>query len=128
MKILPGKRSYKSATLTLGYSSALPKHMRKGVIELTSLGVPIEDRRKGYATALLERVCSEANGAGVVLMIHVQPFGDEGITDVAKLIGFYERFGFRKIQDSPVILMARSPQAARRPNLALAAALIQVMH
>lgn len=123
----PGVRGFKSATLHIGYAKALPAHMREGVRELTSLLVPLEDRRQGFATSLMQRVCSEADGALMVLMIHVKPFDEEGITDTTKLCAFYERFGFKRIQTEPAILMARMPRPAR-PNFHLAAAIRQALH
>lgn len=99
-----GPRVYRSSTLNVGRTIALPEHMREGVREITSLGTPAEDQRKGYATALLHQVTSEADRAAMVLILLPDPHGIEQ----EKLEAFYARFGFRKIQESPA-LMAREP-------------------
>lgn len=115
-RMAPGERHYRTATLMIGHSKALPEHMREGVRELTSLETAVEDRRMGYATTLMHSVTAEADIAGIVLMIVVQPYGEHGITDMGRLQKFYERFGFARIQDEPV-LMARRPS---RPVLSIA--------
>lgn len=99
-----GPRVYRSATLHIGRTTAVPEHMRDGMRELSSLETPAEDQRKGYATALLHQVTAEADRAAMVLILLPDPHGIEQAT----LEAFYARFGFRKIQDAPV-LMARQP-------------------
>lgn len=107
-----GPRGYHSARLTIALPVGVPEHMRGGMRELMSLEVPAEDRRQGLATTLMERTASEADGAGIVLFIHVQPF-DEGLT-LDQLEAFYAKFGFVVIQERPR-LMARQPK--RNPGL-----------
>jgi N-acetylglutamate synthase-like GNAT family acetyltransferase len=102
-----GPRGYHSARLTIAVPMGLPDHMRGGVRELMSLEVPAEDRRQGLATTLMERTAVEADGAQVVLFIHVQPF--EGSVTVDELEAFYAKFGFVVIQERPR-LMARQPK------------------
>lgn len=63
-------------------------------------------RRQGYGTELMQAVCDEADALGFVLILQPKPFGD-GL-DKDKLIGWYQRFGFIKTQNKPV-LMARAP-------------------
>lgn len=105
-----GIRTVRSATLQITETTAIPERMRSQVREVSHLEVPIEDRRKGYASELLKRVCDEANACAMVLLL---------LPDEAQdwLISFYERFGFVRIQDSPPI-MARTP-VIKSINLAL---------
>lgn len=84
----------------------LPPHMDK-VREVTRLWTAPGNRKQGYATELLKQVCGEADMLGYVLMLQPKEFGrSEGLKDLAK---WYERFGFVKIQNNPV-LMARAPE------------------
>lgn len=106
-----GKRVYRTSTLTVGHTTAVPEHMREGMREISSLATPVEDQRKGYATALLHQVTAEADRAAMVLILLPDPYG----IDQQKLEEFYARFGFRKIQESPA-LMARQPV---RPRLSI---------
>lgn len=113
-----GQRVHRSASLRIGETEAVPEHMRWGVREVSSLQTPPEDQRKGYATSLLHQVTAEADRAGMVLIILPAPYevatGAPDADELAalRLEAFYERFGFRKIQATPVI-MARQPERNR---------------
>src|SRR5678816_4756553 len=102
----PGLRIHKRATLRIAVPLGLPEEMRHGVREIMS--VASENARKGHATALMHEVCAEADRLGFVLMLQVKPFAD-GMDD-EMLRAWYARFGFIKIQDEPVVLMARQPK------------------
>jgi GNAT superfamily N-acetyltransferase len=104
----PGLRAHKRATLRVAETTAVPEDMRSGIRELIDL--VSEDRGNGHAKALLYQVCTEADMAGIVLMLEARPFAD-GMTQ-EQLEKFYEGMGFQKIQDAPV-LMARQAQALR---------------
>lgn len=110
-----GPRVYRTASLLIDSTDAVPQHMRWGVREVSSLQVPLEDRRKGYATALMQMIAVEADRAAMVLMILPAPYQEGGLTQ-EQLEAFYARFGFVKIQTEPT-LMARQP--AKRPQLSI---------
>lgn len=124
--MLSGVRTLRSASLMIGETDAVPIHMRAHIRELTSLEVPIEDRRKGYAGELLKKVCDEANACAMTLLLIVKPFTEDGITDVEKLQRLYARHGFEKIQDTPII-MARRP-VIKAANLVLGRGVYQALH
>ena len=105
---------HESATCKVRVSTAIPGHMRDRVRELVKLNVPTEDRKKGYATALLHKVCEQADEASVLLFINVQPYGDIELSK-GQLEAWYRRFGFETIQDEPR-LMARPNQTPRVPQ------------
>lgn len=95
-----GKRVCGPASCTLYRSTAVPKEMRNGIRELRNLRTKPNEQRKGYASALMNYVCYEADKNRMVLLLTV--------TDKA-LVAFYKRFGFQKLpsDDLSPILMAR---------------------
>jgi N-acetylglutamate synthase-like GNAT family acetyltransferase len=90
-----GKRIMGPASCTLSDSEVLP-----GIIELSSLDVPIYHRKKGAANKLMNAICEEADKARKVLML--MPADSEW------LVKWYESHGFEQIQADPLI-MARRP-------------------
>lgn len=94
-----GKRTVGQASLTLGSSEALPKHLQ-GVIEVSEVFTPEGYRKQNHADQLLSLITWEADNYGIVLML--MPEGDEWLEQ------WYEKHGFKRIQDEPV-LMARKP-------------------
>jgi hypothetical protein len=99
----PGLRSHKSASLRVVVSDAIPDDMREQVRELVS--VEAGETRKGHASALLRKVCAEADREGQLLIVQVKPYAD-GL-DQQQLMRWYARFGFSLLQSVPVVLMAR---------------------
>ena len=77
-------------------SDALPA----GVLEVSNVATAAHMQRQGWATRLMQRVCRDADLGGTVLVLR------------ADVDSFYERFGFVKIQQDPV-LMARSPNTLK---------------
>ena len=92
-----GERTLGQSSLFLGKSDALPEYL-KAVIEVSSVFTPKEERKKGYADALMARIVAEADAEKVVLML--MPDGFDWLE------AWYEKHGFKRIQDYPV-LMAR---------------------
>ncbi len=102
------------ATCRVRQTNALPAHMRDGTRELCSLQVPVAEQGKGYATSLVNKVCRDADAAGIVLVLWPQPFGQHIALSRGQLEEWYARaFGFQRIQPEPV-LMARPPGATPR--------------
>lgn len=81
--------------------------MRERVKEVSNVHVEAEQRRQGHASRLLQEVCSDADMAGIVLLLSPSP-EDEGMT-IDNLASWYARFGFVEIQAEPM-LMARAPK------------------
>lgn len=104
----PGPRVHKQASLRVVIPQGVPESMRQGMREI--VGVTSENPRKGHATALMHTVCAEADHTRMVLMLEAKPFA-EGMTQ-EQLETWYARFGFQKIQETPV-LMARQAQVSR---------------
>lgn len=102
----PGLRNHRSASLRVAMATGLPEDMRELTREL--IDVRSSNPRKGHANGLMAEVCHEADAWWITLLIQVRAFGDAPMDD-AKLERFYKKFGFRRIQDSP-LLLARSPQ------------------
>lgn len=102
----PGLREFRQASLRLAVPEGLPEEMRPHVREIVS--VHSGNARKGQASALLYRVCAEADRASMTLMVQVGAFGAENALSDEQLEGWYARFGFLRIQAAP-LLMARSP-------------------
>jgi GNAT superfamily N-acetyltransferase len=96
----PGKRQLGPCTLKLTYSQIIPANLRGGLLEVSQLKTDEAHQRKGYATRLLDEVCTEADDSRTVLVI---------MPDTDSLELFYGRFGFEPVQRNPVI-MARAPK------------------
>lgn len=92
----------------------LPEHMHERVREIVRVWTDKDHRGEGYATQLMQEVCNDADSSNMVLILRPQPF-DANISK-AKLIEFYKRFGFSKMQDDPV-LMARAPTFKVLPTM-----------
>lgn len=104
----PGLRHHREASLRVAIPEGVPEDMRDRMRELVS--VKSEVRGEGHARALMYQVTAEADRAGFVLMLKVEPFAD-GLT-AEQLERFYSSFGFERVQDEPV-LMARQPEEVR---------------
>ena len=94
----PGKIELGSASIYLSHSQIVPPTKRGFAREIREFFVPEVDRGKGFGTALLEEVCTQADEKRILLLI---------IADNERLQGFYERHGFQLIQDDGKKLMAR---------------------
>lgn len=95
------------ASAMLSVSSVLPRHMEGRAYEVSSVFVPVDHRREGNGSNLIRTICASADMDGVMLILMVSPLNDGGgVMDSGQLERWYGRFGFRKIQDDPV-LMAR---------------------
>lgn len=122
----PGQRTLGDATLTIGVCRALPNEMRAQTRELSALFVPIESRKAGHATELMHDVCSEADEAGITLVLFVNPF-DEPDLSRAQIADWYtRRFGFVPIQADPM-LMARMPGSTPRYLTGIAKAVAEAV-
>lgn len=89
---LLGLRTHESASCRLNYSMGVPKEYRDGLRELSHLYADTE--RKGHASALMRKVCEEADKSALVLMLVAK----EGMS------GWYERFGFYPLPDSDGVM------------------------
>jgi predicted GNAT family acetyltransferase len=109
-----GPRTSGHAACRVRQTNAVPASMRAGIREVCSVEVPAEHQGQGHATALLHKVCSEADKAGIVLVLWPQPWGDNIALSREQLVDWYaRRFGFQAIQPEP-LLMARMPGATPR--------------
>lgn len=119
----PGLRELNTASVRISESEAVPVKMRAYTREVSGLFVSAEDRRKHYATMLMNLVCQEADANGITLLLLVHPFGGLGPDGPVEppmsepqLIHWYERFGFNVLQDTPDgAFMARRVHV-KRPN------------
>lgn len=100
-----GIRTHEGASVELVKPMSLPAHMRGRVREVFDL--KSEEQRKGHASALMRKVCAEADSESRVLMLMVNK--DDGNEALVK---FYQRFGFRPTKDGyePPIVMLRPPE------------------
>ena len=97
-----------SACCRIVPAMGVPEHMRGGmreIIDLTSA-----NPRKGHATKLMYKICAAADEQRITLILTAHAFQD-GMAD-EQLAKWYQRFGFIKLQDEPVI-MARQVQIVR---------------
>ena len=95
------------ASARVAYSQMVPVSQRGQVRELAAIRVPAESRRQGHASALLRKVCGNADAGQITLILKVEPFDGKPV-DTGRLAEFYERFSFVAIQAAPLV-MARMP-------------------
>lgn len=93
-----GDREHAGATLNVTLCLGIPARMRKETREISKVYVPIADRKQGIGTALMHKVCDEADAAGITLLL----------TCDNELRRWYSRFGFMVLQDS-IGLLVRMP-------------------
>lgn len=74
---------------------------------VSHLFVDAENRNKGSATALMQQICKDADSTNLHLILEPKSY-DDGDLDNTSLETFYKKFGFKKIQDEPA-LMLRAP-------------------
>lgn len=109
----PGIRKFGGASCKVTRTVQVPEKLRNHMMEVSGIYTPIEQRGQGHATKLMGLVCDEADAAGKLLLIHVQPYGDPDLS-AAQLEKWYsDKFGFVRIQDKP-LLMARAVGATPR--------------
>jgi GNAT superfamily N-acetyltransferase len=122
----PGAREFRKASLTVSMSTAVPEHMRERVREITHVFVPHAHRSQRMATALMNFVCQEADANKITLLLTAHRVEDAGGASVsgndaaepntAQLIAWYEKFGFKTLQDTPTgTFMAR--QVHEKPRI-----------
>lgn len=107
----PGLRDYKQASLRVAIAECLLQELQAHTREIVSL--ESRNQRKGHATSLMWMVCHEADGARIALIVQPKVFGEGGM-DEDRLEKFYKKFGFQKLQEFPVVLMARPPMLQKR--------------
>jgi GNAT superfamily N-acetyltransferase len=100
----PGTRTEGAASLKVSYSQAVPVHLRGKVRELSGVLVDSASRGHGAASALLATVITEADLNRMALLVVVEPFGDTPLNETA-LAAWYERHGFKTIQDTPPVMV-----------------------
>lgn len=74
---------------------------------ITKLYVEPEERGNGYASELMKEIANNADLNGHALIVEPNPFGIHGL-DKSKLISFYAKHGFVRLQKEPY-LMVRYP-------------------
>ena len=102
-----GPRSHGAASLSIRVPTALPADLRVKCRELSMLR---SAGGNGDASALMLRVCAEADDTRTHLFLHVDPEPDSAI-DANGLHAWYGRNGFTAIQAEP-LLMLRVPNHA----------------
>ncbi len=108
-----GKRRYGEASLELRISKALPAHMRDKTRELRNLQTPVEHRKQGKATFLMDCVTEEADDNGITLVLWPAPYGDIDLGRSQLRDWYARRWGFQEIQAEP-LMMARMPGSTPR--------------
>lgn len=100
----PGTRTEGPASLKLTFCQAVPAPMRGKVREVSKVKVAQGHRGQGHASALMRKVCQEADLNHMALLLEVEPFDDEPLT-TEQLAYWYERLGFKVIQPSPLVMV-----------------------
>jgi GNAT superfamily N-acetyltransferase len=107
-----GYRHHGDAQARIRLCPGLGAKLQASTRELCDLQVREERQGQGHASALLREVCDEADAAGVMLVLFVEPF-DAGLS-ADSLVAWYGRHGFAEIQAEPVKMMARQIGATPR--------------
>ena len=101
-----GKRDNGPASLRIAVPTALPLHLRARIREVVEVYTDPEDRGKGHARDLMQRVCTSADFSNTWLMVHVEP-GEQAI-ELQRLAEFYARLGFTPFQATPLLMVRQS--------------------
>lgn len=117
-KMKYGPRTLGAASLEVLQPLALPKKMHKDVREIVKVHCDPLSRGSGEATALMESVCAEADAKRMVLVLCVDPYGDDAPLTKGQLLRWYcNKFDFNPIQEEPLML-ARMWDPFAKPALA----------
>lgn len=98
-----------------------------GALEVVGLTTERAFRGRGYAAAIMGSICEDADRSRTTLVLRAAPFGGTE-TDAGRLVGFYEGFGFRVIQDCGPdgMIMARQVFAGAVQTVSRLSAAVQV--
>lgn len=77
--------------------------------------VPSRFRKQGIGKVLVTRVLAIADAAGKEVLVTVRPLGQSGEEIIARLIRFYQQFGFDLIDRDPGLAHMRRPPRPPRP-------------
>lgn len=80
----------------------------RDLLQIVSLATDVDSRQQGAATRLMQEVCRRADMSMLMLVVSPEPFGKRAL-DAKQLERWYEKFGFERIQDKPVML-CRDPK------------------
>lgn len=108
-----GERRHGAASARIRLCPGLGPKLQASTRELCDLSTPADAQGQGHASVLLREVCEEADAAGVMLVLFVDPF-DAGPLDADSLAAWYARAGFEEVQTVPVRMMARQIGATPR--------------
>lgn len=97
--VVLGKRNHEGASCNVRLA-AVPLSLKGSVLEINDLKTEPGMRGRGLATKLVAKICKEADLAKKLLIL---------IADNVSLEKWYNKHGFERIQDSP-ILMLREPK------------------
>lgn len=123
----PGGREFREASLTVSIPTSVPEHMRERVREISHVFVKAGARGKRLATALMNFICQEADANLMTLILTAREY-DEGGPAELQLVAWYEKFGFKTLQDTPTgTFMAR--QVREKPRIKpIALAVSRALH
>jgi hypothetical protein len=110
----PGHIAMGHSSLNLGHSSIIPVADRDRVLEITSLRTDRWSRGQGHAGALMREVCEQADQNDMFLLLSPEAFGVGGLTTEQLADWYVRRFGFVRLQDTPVLLIRLPRTAAQR--------------
>lgn len=98
-----GRRELNTASLRIARPEGLGLQLDKTerMREVLEIHVPLMDRNRRLATALLNFVCQEADAHGMTLILTARQFGDTLGPDEDRLVLWYQKFGFTVLQQSP---------------------------
>lgn len=105
----PGIRTNGPASLELVHMAGIEESVKAGLLEVKSVHTVETQRRQGHASNLMALLCKEADQDGTILVLTPARYGN-GPLGRLQLQRWYEAFGFKVIQDMPV-LMCRDPLA-----------------
>lgn len=101
-----------SGLMAMGHSSLklspLAGMEGKQVLQISDLKTAPEHQNEGEATRLMEEACRRADMSQFLLVLTPARFNHGPLSD-KELERWYAKFGFRRIQDKPV-LMCREPK------------------
>lgn len=100
MNTMLGRREYKEATCFVRMMTDMPMQFRDSLRLIHDLKTAKGMQGRGQGTTLMNLLCEEADQEQKILML---------MPDSDKLEKWYNKFGFERTQENPVI-MVRNPK------------------
>lgn len=104
-------------SFTHGKASAKLIFIERGVYNLTNVWTDTQDRNKGYAKGVMQKVISYADEHQLTIRLQAQRYGKvtDPALDNSDLEAFYSKFGFKTTDRAPIRMIRLPSQKIHAP-------------